>query len=104
MGLQLADFFCSSFSLLGYFYPDIVSSSISTADLPSTPKHILTSWISTRKVDLIIAQAVAGIGASAHKIANDIRLLANFKEIEVCLIIQIMKQSHNLATTDTNAC
>ncbi|KAH8124588.1 L-Aspartase-like protein [Trichoderma asperelloides] len=36
----------------------------------------------TRKVDLIIAQAVAGIGATAHKIANDIRLLANFKEIE----------------------
>ncbi|GFP59105.1 adenylosuccinate lyase [Trichoderma asperellum] len=37
----------------------------------------------TRKVDLIIAQAVAGIGATAHKIANDIRLLANFKEIEM---------------------
>lgn len=43
---------------------------------------------STRKVDLIIAQAVAGIGASAHKIANDIRLLANFKEIEVRLLIE----------------
>lgn len=37
---------------------------------------------STRKVDLIVAQAVAGIGATAHKIGNDIRLLSNFKEVE----------------------
>ncbi|KAL1876332.1 hypothetical protein VTK73DRAFT_9575 [Phialemonium thermophilum] len=36
----------------------------------------------SRKVDLVVAQAVAGIGATAHKIANDIRLLSNFKEIE----------------------
>ncbi|TFB01572.1 Adenylosuccinate lyase, partial [Trichoderma ghanense] len=36
----------------------------------------------TRKVDLIVAQAVAGIGATAHKIGNDIRLLSNFKEVE----------------------
>ncbi|EGR47112.1 hypothetical protein MKX07_003956 [Trichoderma sp. CBMAI-0711] len=36
----------------------------------------------TRKVDLVVAQAVAGIGATAHKIGNDIRLLSNFKEVE----------------------
>ncbi|RFU78407.1 adenylosuccinate lyase [Trichoderma arundinaceum] len=36
----------------------------------------------TRKVDLIVAQAVAGLGATAHKLANDIRLLSNFKEVE----------------------
>ena len=43
---------------------------------------MLTEWESSRKVDLLVAQAVAGLGATAHKIANDIRLLSNFKEIE----------------------
>ncbi|KAI1122112.1 L-Aspartase-like protein [Nemania abortiva] len=36
----------------------------------------------TRKVDLIIANAVAGLGATAQKICGDIRHLANWKEIE----------------------
>ncbi|KAG5939578.1 hypothetical protein E4U59_003027 [Claviceps monticola] len=36
----------------------------------------------TRKVDLIVANAVAGLAASAHKICSDIRLLASNKEIE----------------------
>ncbi|TPX16457.1 uncharacterized protein E0L32_003751 [Thyridium curvatum] len=36
----------------------------------------------SRKVDLLVAQAVAGLGASAHKMANDIRLLSNFQEVE----------------------
>ncbi|TQS31995.1 hypothetical protein Golomagni_07705, partial [Golovinomyces magnicellulatus] len=36
----------------------------------------------TRKVDLIIANAVAGLGSSAQKITGDIRHLANWKEIE----------------------
>ncbi|KAJ9133200.1 Adenylosuccinate lyase [Coniochaeta hoffmannii] len=36
----------------------------------------------TRKVDLIVANAVAGIGSSAQKIAGDIRHLAHWKEIE----------------------
>lgn len=36
----------------------------------------------TRKVDLIIANAVAGIGSSAQKMAADLRHLANWKEIE----------------------
>ncbi|KAG6240775.1 hypothetical protein E4U25_007460 [Claviceps purpurea] len=36
----------------------------------------------TRKVDLIVANAVAGLAASAHKMCSDIRLLASNKEIE----------------------
>ncbi|VUC37351.1 unnamed protein product [Clonostachys rosea] len=36
----------------------------------------------TRKVDLIIANAVAGLGSTAQKITGDIRHLAHWKEIE----------------------
>lgn len=36
----------------------------------------------TRKQDASILNALAGIGASAHKFATDLRLLANLKEIE----------------------
>jgi adenylosuccinate lyase len=36
----------------------------------------------TRKIDAQIAAALAGIAASAHKFANDIRILAGLKEIE----------------------
>lgn len=36
----------------------------------------------TRKVDLIIANAIAGLGATAQKITGDIRHLAAWKEIE----------------------
>lgn len=36
----------------------------------------------TRKVDLIIASAVAGLGATAQKICGDIRHLAAWKEVE----------------------
>lgn len=36
----------------------------------------------TRKVDLIIANAVAGLGATAQKICGDIRHLAAEKEVE----------------------
>ncbi len=36
----------------------------------------------TRKVDAQVAGALAGIGATVHKICNDIRLLSNLKEIE----------------------
>lgn len=36
----------------------------------------------TRKVDLIVANAVCGLGATAQKIAGDIRHLAAWKEIE----------------------
>lgn len=43
---------------------------------------MLTQWKSSRKVDLLIAQTLAGLGATAHKIATDLRLLSNFKEVE----------------------
>lgn len=36
----------------------------------------------TRKVDLIVANAVTGLGSTAQRIAGDIRHLANWKEIE----------------------
>lgn len=36
----------------------------------------------TRKVDLIVGNAVAGLGSSAQKITGDIRHLAHWKEIE----------------------
>ncbi|TGJ83942.1 hypothetical protein E0Z10_g4811 [Xylaria hypoxylon] len=36
----------------------------------------------TRKVDLIIANAISGLGATAQKMCGDIRHLANWKEIE----------------------
>ncbi|KAK8121997.1 hypothetical protein PG984_010667 [Apiospora sp. TS-2023a] len=42
----------------------------------------LSSQTYTRKVDVIIANAVTGIGTSVQKIAGDIRLLAAFEEIE----------------------
>jgi len=42
----------------------------------------VTGQTYSRKVDAAVAQALAGIGASVHKFANDIRLLANLKEME----------------------
>lgn len=36
----------------------------------------------TRKVDLNVAQSLAGVGATAQRICTDIRHLANLKEIE----------------------
>ncbi|KAK7985349.1 adenylosuccinate lyase [Apiospora saccharicola] len=42
----------------------------------------LSSQTYARNVDLIIANAVTGIGTSAQKIAGDIRLLAAFEEID----------------------
>jgi adenylosuccinate lyase len=35
-----------------------------------------------RKIDALVVNALAGVAQSAHKFANDIRLLANLKEIE----------------------
>lgn len=43
---------------------------------------IVTGQTYTRKVDTTIVTALAGIGASSHKIATDLRLLAHLKEIE----------------------
>ncbi|HHH75731.1 MAG TPA: adenylosuccinate lyase, partial [Phycisphaerae bacterium] len=42
----------------------------------------VTGQTYSRKVDASIAQVLAGIGASVHKFCNDIRLLANLKEME----------------------
>ena len=42
----------------------------------------VTGQTSPRKVDAQVAAALAGIAASAHKFANDTRLLANLREIE----------------------
>jgi adenylosuccinate lyase len=36
----------------------------------------------SRKADAQVAAALAGIGASAHKFCNDVRLLSNLKEVE----------------------
>lgn len=36
----------------------------------------------TRKQDILVLQALAGVGASAHKIGTDLRLLAHLKEVE----------------------
>jgi adenylosuccinate lyase len=42
----------------------------------------ITGQTYSRKVDAQIVTALAGIAASVHKFANDVRLLANLKEIE----------------------
>jgi len=42
----------------------------------------VTGQTYSRKVDAQVVNALAGIAASVHKFANDVRLLANLKEIE----------------------
>ena len=43
---------------------------------------MITGQTYTRKVDYDVLAVLGGIGASAHKMATDIRLLANLKEVE----------------------
>ncbi|KAI9208077.1 L-Aspartase-like protein [Polychytrium aggregatum] len=43
---------------------------------------LVTGQTYTRKVDLDVLNALSSFGASAHKIATDIRLLAHLKELE----------------------
>lgn len=43
---------------------------------------IITGQTYTRKVDTRVLGALAGIGESAHKFGNDLRLLQNMKEVE----------------------
>lgn len=50
------------------------------AGFPST--YAVSTQTYTRKVDLNVSQALAGLGATAQRIATDIRHLANLKEIE----------------------
>ena len=58
--------------------------SIYTQVVPYTPysSFVITGQTYTRKVDLNVLSALSGLGASAHKICTDIRLLASKKEIE----------------------
>ncbi len=42
----------------------------------------VTGQTYSRKVDAMIAMSLAGIGATVHKFCNDVRLLANLKEME----------------------
>jgi adenylosuccinate lyase len=42
----------------------------------------VTGQTYSRKIDAAVAGSIAGIGASVHKFCNDVRLLANLKEIE----------------------
>lgn len=42
----------------------------------------VTGQTYSRKVDVDVLQPLASFAATAHKIATDIRLLANLKEIE----------------------
>ena len=42
----------------------------------------ITGQTYTRKVDAAVAQVLAGIGVSVHKMCNDVRLLCNLREVE----------------------
>jgi adenylosuccinate lyase len=44
--------------------------------------YSVTGQTYPRKVDALLLDALAGLGQSAHKFANDVRLLASFKELE----------------------
>ncbi len=44
--------------------------------------YIVTGQTYTRKVDAEVLSALAGLGASCHKIATDLRLLQHLKEVE----------------------
>lgn len=50
------------------------------AGFPST--YPVSTQTYTRKVDMMVSQALAGLGATAQRMATDIRHLANLKEIE----------------------
>ncbi|MFW6145696.1 MAG: adenylosuccinate lyase [Planctomycetota bacterium] len=44
--------------------------------------YTLTGQTYSRKVDAMVLASLAGVGATVHKLCNDLRLLANLKEIE----------------------
>lgn len=53
------------------------------SELMGVPKRLIVCGQTySRKVDVDILQALAGLGSSIHKWATDLRLLANLKEIE----------------------
>jgi adenylosuccinate lyase len=47
-----------------------------------TKAYPVTGQTYSRKIDIDVLAPLASFGATAHKIATDIRLLANLKEIE----------------------
>ena len=52
-------------------------------EMAGFPKsYAVTGQTYSRKVDLDVLNALSSLGASAHKFATDIRLLANLKEVE----------------------
>jgi len=52
-------------------------------ELAGFPKaYMVTGQTYSRKVDIEVVQSLSSLGATAHKICTDIRLLANMKEIE----------------------
>ncbi len=48
--------------------------------LPAT--YTVTGQTYSRKVDAAVVASLAGVGSSVHKFCNDVRLLANLKEME----------------------
>ena len=48
--------------------------------LPVT--YTVTGQTYSRKIDAAVAASIAGVGATVHKMCNDVRLLANLKELE----------------------
>ncbi|XP_038047282.1 adenylosuccinate lyase-like isoform X1 [Patiria miniata] len=44
--------------------------------------YIVTGQTYSRKVDIDVLSALAGLGATIHKVCTDLRLLANLKEVE----------------------
>jgi len=53
-----------------------------TKDSGFEKSYGVTGQTYSRRVDVDVLNALAGLGASCHKICTDIRLLANFKELE----------------------
>jgi adenylosuccinate lyase len=53
-----------------------------TAAFGFSSAFIVTGQTYTRKVDAEVVTALAGLGASTHKLATDLRLLAHLKEVE----------------------
>ena len=52
------------------------------AEMGFEKRICITGQTYSRKIDAMAAQTLAGIGASVHKFCNDVRLLANLKELE----------------------
>ena len=58
--------------------------------------YAVTSQTYSRKIDVDVLAPLASFGATAHKIATDIRLLANLKVTYLPLIIYISRTLYSL--------